>query len=205
MNLVEHLIEQLCVATDKPFEKVAREFERQLGRFDRKLIDSHAVSMRAVDAKVRIEAMAGPSGFVLFGKTDFGSLLRRNSQKQKTVKYVVDNPVINLQMTQHDIRACMLFGKSDHGSATRHAGLIRKAVQYVVGNPVIALHMAQHDIRASLYALLQVFLYEKEEGLTCVEYDRPSTRFKQLGNAEISAGAGLLDHKMEALVTKAIG
>jgi uncharacterized protein (DUF302 family) len=49
--------------------------------------------------------MAGPSGFMLFGTTDHGALLRLASQKRKAVQYVVGTPLFALQMTQHDIRA----------------------------------------------------------------------------------------------------
>src|SRR5262249_18717903 len=56
-------------------------------------------------AKARIGAMAGPSGFMLFGTTDHGALLRLAGQKRKAVQFVVGNPLIALQMTQHDLRA----------------------------------------------------------------------------------------------------
>ena len=58
-------------------------------------------------ARAKIEAMAGPSGFMLFGTQDHGSLLRLAGQKQKAVQYVVGNPLFALQMTQHDIRASL--------------------------------------------------------------------------------------------------
>src|SRR5262249_60131007 len=59
----------------------------------------------AEGARARIEAMAGPSGFMLFGTQDHGSLLRLAGQKRKAIQYVVGNPLFALQMTQHDIRA----------------------------------------------------------------------------------------------------
>jgi uncharacterized protein (DUF302 family) len=86
----------------------------------------------AEGAKAKIEAMAGPSGFMLFATHNHGALLRLASQK-------------------------------------------RKAIQYVVGNPLFALQMTQHDIRASLYAPLRVLIYVNEEGMTCLEYDKPSS------------------------------
>src|SRR5436190_16031163 len=58
-------------------------------------------------AKAKIEAMAGPSGFMLFGTQDHGSLLRLAGQKRKAIQYVVGNPLFALQMTQHDIRASL--------------------------------------------------------------------------------------------------
>ena len=47
----------------------------------------------------------GPSGFMLFGKTDHGSLLRIVGQERKAIQYVLGNPLFALQMTRHDIRA----------------------------------------------------------------------------------------------------
>ena len=61
----------------------------------------------AEEARAKIEAMAGPSGFMLFGTNDHGSLLRLAGQRRKAVQYVVGNPLFALQMTQHDIRASL--------------------------------------------------------------------------------------------------
>src|SRR5262249_30325924 len=57
--------------------------------------------------RAKIEAMAGPSGFMLFGTNDHGSLLRLAGQKRKAVQYVVGNPLFALQMTRHDVRASL--------------------------------------------------------------------------------------------------
>src|SRR5436309_10371155 len=62
--------------TDKPFEEVAKALERQLGRFDPDVSRSLAPGSDTEAAKAKIEAMAGPSGFMLFGTTDHGALLR---------------------------------------------------------------------------------------------------------------------------------
>src|SRR5262249_36172806 len=57
--------------------------------------------------RAKIATMVGPSGFMLFGTTDHGALLRLAGQKRKAIQYVVGNPLIALQMTQHDIRASL--------------------------------------------------------------------------------------------------
>jgi uncharacterized protein (DUF302 family) len=98
----------------------------------------------------------------------------------------------------------MLFATHNHGALLRLAGQKRKAVQYIVGNPLFALQMTRHDIRASLYAPLRMLLYENEAGKTCVEYDKPSSLFGQLGNNQITPTATVLDQKMEALVAAAL-
>ena len=91
--------------TDKPFEDVAKAFERQLGRFDPDVAKPLIAGGDIEGARAKIEAMVGPSGFMLFGTNDHGALLRLAGQKRKAIQYVVGNPLFALQMTQHDIRA----------------------------------------------------------------------------------------------------
>jgi uncharacterized protein (DUF302 family) len=93
--------------TDKPFGDVTTAFERQLGRFEPGVYQALAAGGDAEGARAKIEAMAGPSGFMLFGTQDHGSLLRLAGQKRKAVQYVVGNPLFALQMTQHDVRASL--------------------------------------------------------------------------------------------------
>jgi uncharacterized protein (DUF302 family) len=76
-----------------------------LGRFDPDVYKSLAAGGDAEGAKAKIEAMAGPSGFMLFGTNDHGALLRLAGQKRKAIQYIVGNPLFALQMTQHDLRA----------------------------------------------------------------------------------------------------
>ena len=157
MNESRFTVDHVRVTTDKPFEEVTKAFERQLGQFDPAVYKALAEGGDPEATRAKLEAMAGPSGFMLFKTSDHGALLRLVGQK-------------------------------------------RKALQYLVGNPLIAIQMTRHDIRASLYAPLRVLIYENEEGKTCVEYDKPSSQFGQFGNAEITAVAVTLDHKLEALV-----
>jgi uncharacterized protein (DUF302 family) len=93
--------------TDKPFGDVTAAFERQLGRFEPGVYQALAAGGDAEGARAKIEAMAGPSGFMLFGTNDHGSLLRLAGQNRKAIQYVVGNPLFALQMTQHDIRASL--------------------------------------------------------------------------------------------------
>ena len=161
MNVTRITVEHVRVQADKPFDKVSKAFEQQLGQFNPEVSKWLAAGEDAEKVRAKIEAMAGPSGF-------------------------------------------MLFTTSDHGELLRLAGQKKKAIQYVVGNPLIAMQMTQHDIRAGLYAPLRVLLYENEHGMTCVEYDQPSSLFGQFGNAKVTDVASMLDRKMEQLVAKAI-
>jgi uncharacterized protein (DUF302 family) len=160
MNETRFTVDHVRRTTDTPFEDVITAFERQLGRFDPAVYKGLAEGGDAEEAKAKIEAMAGPSGF-------------------------------------------MLFATHNHGALLRLAGQKRKALQYIVGNPLFAFQMTQHDIRASLYAPLRVLIYENDERKTCVEYDKPSSLFGQLGNDRISPTAAMLDKKLEALVAEA--
>lgn len=105
MNDSRFVVDHVRLETDKPFEEVTKAFERQLGTFDPDVRKVATESGDTEAAKARIEAMAGPSGFMLFGTTDHGALLRLVGQKRKAVQYVVGNPLFALQMTQHDLRA----------------------------------------------------------------------------------------------------
>jgi uncharacterized protein (DUF302 family) len=107
LNDSRFLVDHCRVVTEKPFEEVAEAFEQQLGRFDPDLARSLVESGNAEEARTRLAAMAGPSGFVLFGTTDHGSLLRLAGQKRKATEYVVGNPLFALEMAQHDIRASL--------------------------------------------------------------------------------------------------
>ena len=93
--------------TDKPFEGVTTAFERQLGRFEPGVYQALAAGGDADGARAKIDAMAGPSGFMLFAMHNHGALLRLVGQQRRAVQYVVGNPLFALQMTQHDIRASL--------------------------------------------------------------------------------------------------
>ena len=98
----------------------------------------------------------------------------------------------------------MLFAVYDHGAILKIVGHARRAFQYVVGNPLDAIEMTQHAIGASLYAPLRVALYENDEGMTCLEYDRPTSLFGQFPDRRVAKIAALLDGKLERLAATAL-
>jgi uncharacterized protein (DUF302 family) len=160
MSTSTFTVKHIRVETAKTSHEVTKNLERGLGRFDPAVLRlPPSTGERVADARSRIEAMAGPSGFMLFGTTDHGELLT-------------------------------LFG------------VPTKAVQYVIGNPLLAFEMTRHHVAAGLYAPLRVLIYEKD-GMTVLEYDRPSTLFGQFNDAEVDAVASVLDEKLEALVAAA--
>ncbi len=107
MNGHHFTVDHVRRTTDKPFGDVTAAFERQLGRFEPGVYSALAAGGDAEGARAKLEAMAGPSGFMLFGTNDHGTLLRLAGRKRKAVQYVVGNPLFALQMTQHDIRAAL--------------------------------------------------------------------------------------------------
>jgi uncharacterized protein (DUF302 family) len=107
MNTTRIPVDHVRLATDKPFGDVTKAFERQLGRFDPDVYKALAGGGDAEAAKAKVEAMAGPSGFMLFATHNHGALLRLAGQKRKAIQYIVGNPLFALQMTQHDIRASL--------------------------------------------------------------------------------------------------
>jgi uncharacterized protein (DUF302 family) len=100
-------VDHVCVVSDKAFEKVSKALEQQLGLFDPDVYKSLAEGEAAEKVREKIEAMAGPSGFMLFRTSDHGGLLRLVGQQKKATQYLLGNPLIATQMTQHDLRAAL--------------------------------------------------------------------------------------------------
>ena len=70
----------LCVVTAAVTD-VRVEFERGLGKFDPAVYKELAAGDPAA-ARAKLEAMAGPSGFMLFSTHDHGALLWMVGQKR---------------------------------------------------------------------------------------------------------------------------
>jgi uncharacterized protein (DUF302 family) len=107
MNVTRITVEHVRVVADKPFDTVIKTFEAQLGQFDPEVYQLLAAGADAEKVRAKIEAMVGPSGFMLFRTSDHGALLRLAGQKKKAIQYLVGNPLFAIQMTQHDIRASL--------------------------------------------------------------------------------------------------
>ena len=105
MNVSRITVDHVRVVADRPFDQVAKAFEQQLGRFNPEVYKSLAAGDDVEKVRAKIEAMVGPSGFMLFKTSDHGALMRLAGQKKKAFQYVVGNPLFAIQMTQHDFRA----------------------------------------------------------------------------------------------------
>jgi uncharacterized protein (DUF302 family) len=107
MNVTRITVDHVRVVAHKPFDQVSKAFEQQLGQFNPEVYKSLARGEDPDKVRPRIEAMVGPSGFMLFRTSDHGALLRLAGQKKKALQYLVGNPLFAIQMTQHDIRAAL--------------------------------------------------------------------------------------------------
>jgi uncharacterized protein (DUF302 family) len=107
MDNSRFVVDHIRQTTAKPFDEVRADFERQLGRFDASEYQALAAGENAETARARIEAMAGPSGFMLFGTIDHGALLRIAGHPRKAVQYVVGNPLYAIEMTRHALGAAL--------------------------------------------------------------------------------------------------
>jgi uncharacterized protein (DUF302 family) len=105
MNETRFTVEHIRLTSDQPFGKVAAAFEARLGKFDPEVYKELAEDGDPKATRTRIEAMAGPSGFMLFSKSDHGRLLRIVGQKGKAVQYVLGNPLFAVEMTRHVLGA----------------------------------------------------------------------------------------------------
>jgi hypothetical protein len=68
------VVDHVRLTADEPFGEVAAALERQLGRFDPDVDRDLAAGGDPARARAKLEAMAGPSGFMLFSTSDHGAL-----------------------------------------------------------------------------------------------------------------------------------
>jgi exonuclease V len=79
-----------------------------------------------------------------------------------------------------------------------HVG--KKASRVVFGNPMIAITMLRHDVRAGLYVPVEALVVEREEGLTEVVQDLPSSLIGGgEDNVPLREAAEELDRTLEKL------
>lgn len=121
MNVTRITVDHVRVVADKPFDRVVKAFEQQLGQFNPEVYKSLIAGEDVEKVRAKIEAMVGPSGFMLFRTSDHGALLRLAGQEKKAIQCLVGNPLFAIQMTQHDIRASLyaplrvLLYENEHG------------------------------------------------------------------------------------------
>jgi uncharacterized protein (DUF302 family) len=100
----------------------------------------------------------------------------------------------------------MLFLELDHSGWLPLYGVTRRATRLIFGNPLIAITMIRHDIEASLFAPVELLLFEGEDGVgSTIIYDLPSSLMHTKGNLKLLQAANVLDGKIAALARAATG
>jgi len=91
---------------DKPFEAFAASIDRQLGSFDA-AVYNELEGGDTQKASAMLKSMVGPSGFMLFRKSNHGLYLRIKGKPRKAMQYLIGNPLFAIEMTQHAIGAAL--------------------------------------------------------------------------------------------------
>jgi hypothetical protein len=99
--------EHVRLTTAKPFGEVAAAFEARLGKFDPQVYEQLRTGGDPGAARARLEAMAGPSGFMLFRTSDHGAVLGLVGRPRKALQYLVGNPLFAVEMTRHAVGAAL--------------------------------------------------------------------------------------------------
>jgi uncharacterized protein (DUF302 family) len=90
--------------SSKSFEAVTAALEKQLGKFDPGIERSFS-TLPPAEIVSRIHAMEGSSGLMIFAVRNHGQLLALKGKKALARQYEIGNPLVALEMTQHDLRA----------------------------------------------------------------------------------------------------
>ncbi len=100
-------------------------------------------------------------------------------------------------------RSLMVFATYDQGGLLKSMGSVRKARLYVIGNPLDMARMAQHDIRTALYTPFPMLVFLDSAGHVKVDYDQPSSVFRQFNHPSIDVLARAMDVRLATLVQTA--
>ena len=87
------------------FDAFTRNLEAALGHLDPTLLQNVGAEPAVVEAYLK--QIAGEANLILFDMQNHGQLLTLVDAPKKAKQYVIGNPLIAVQMTQHDIRAAL--------------------------------------------------------------------------------------------------
>jgi uncharacterized protein (DUF302 family) len=104
MEVKQITVEHVHFGSHKAFDQVTKAFLEQLGHepgSDKAL----ATGIDPEKIRENIKAAEGSSGLMLFTSYNHGALLQQLAgQNRRAIQYVVGNPLVALEMTQHEIR-----------------------------------------------------------------------------------------------------
>jgi uncharacterized protein (DUF302 family) len=89
----------------RSFEDYTTTLESLLGRIDQSKLGLLTTDPQA--AEQQLAALGGYEGLILFQTQDHGALFNILGTPKKAKQYAIGNPLIALQMTQHDLRAAL--------------------------------------------------------------------------------------------------
>jgi uncharacterized protein (DUF302 family) len=98
-------VTHLNYKSSKPFVEVTAAIEKQLGHFDPEISKSFSSGSSPAEIEAKIHAMEGSSGLMIFAVRDHGQLLSLKGKQAFGRQYEVGNPLVALEMTQHDLVA----------------------------------------------------------------------------------------------------
>jgi len=90
---------------DVAYDLFIQNFEKILGRFDPEVTATFAHDPQGADEAIR--KMEGEQNLMIFSSQDHGHLLLLVGEGKKAMRYILGNPRVAMQMTQHDIRAAL--------------------------------------------------------------------------------------------------
>ncbi|MFY9690559.1 MAG: DUF302 domain-containing protein [Candidatus Acidiferrales bacterium] len=99
-------VTHLNFKSSKSFAEVTSAIEKQLGKFDPGISASFAAaSPNPAEIETKIHAMEGSSGLMIFAVRDHGQLLALKGRHALARQYVIGNPLVALEMTEHNLVA----------------------------------------------------------------------------------------------------
>ena len=101
-----------CINTNHQVVKVTLGFDAFTRNLEASLIRLNSATMQKIGTEpavfeVHLKQMGGEEDLILFDVQNHGQLLTLVDAPKKAKQYVIGNPLIAVQMTQHDIRAAL--------------------------------------------------------------------------------------------------
>jgi uncharacterized protein (DUF302 family) len=99
-------VTHLNFKSSKSFAEITSAIEKQLGKFNPEIGASFAApSPNTAEIEAKIHAMEGSSGLMIFAVRDHGQLFALKGRHALARQYVIGNPLVALEMTQHNLVA----------------------------------------------------------------------------------------------------
>jgi uncharacterized protein (DUF302 family) len=98
----EYAVKRVVVPTDKSFDQVREALESGLKKADYATLEKMVAERTPAEAAKAMAALAGPSGLMILGDSDYGSLISPAGSGRKARLYQIGNPLIAQRMAAVD-------------------------------------------------------------------------------------------------------